>query len=715
MPKRDDESIVRFGLFEANLQSGELRRNGQKVRLQEQPFQLLAVLLEKCGEIVTREELRARLWPSDTFVDFDHGLNAAVKRLRDTLGDSAENPRFVETLARRGYRFIAPVEPSPEKLPQASASRRKWFVPWAVAAIVLAAVSVGWYADHRSIAAVKPAERRLTGNRANDPVWGAAISPDGKYLAFTNKAGLFLRVLDSGETHALPEPGSLKTHAVSWFPDGTRVLTTRVEGANGKPGLWSESVLGGSARKLIDDGSQGSVSPDGMQVAFLRGEYNRQELWVMDADGEHAQKVLGADAGEFGSLTWSPEGKHLAFLHYIYKLNSDGGEISVEICDPVRGQNDAGSKSRVVFSNSKLWNALAWTHDNRLIFSLNEPPPNRTDSNLWEQKIDPMTLQPLGEPMRLTSGPDGKARLALSLDAKRLSFLHTTYSPHVYVAAVNPADARLGSLQRLSLDERGNHPYDWTADGKSILFTSDRDGMVHLFKQSLDERAPDLLVGGDNNVVIARMDPQGKMVLYLLGARPGDPSAVMRIMRMPVEGGAPQLVLEDTSISNFQCARHANVCVLSQYAPDHLTLYTFDAKGGKKTFLKTIQDREWFSFNWSLSPDGTTLVLAKKHQAATPSELRLVRLDGSERTIRLDSWFSIGCLDWAADGKSIWVNAVGSTGTPTLLNVALSGKITPALEESEMVLGWAIPSRDGRRVAIWEGEQSANVWLLEGF
>ena len=105
----DGSWVIHFGVFEADLRAGELRRNGSKVKLQEQPFQILAILLERPGEIVTREELRARLWSADTFVDFDHGLNSAIRRLRDALGDSAENPSFVETLGRRGYRFIAPV------------------------------------------------------------------------------------------------------------------------------------------------------------------------------------------------------------------------------------------------------------------------------------------------------------------------------------------------------------------------------------------------------------------------------------------------------------------------------------------------------------------------------------------------------------------------------------------------------------------------------
>src|ERR1700746_3332224 len=102
--------IVRFGLFEADLQTGELRKNGLKVPLQGQPFQVCAILLSRSGELVSREELRQQVWPEDTFVDFDHALNTAITKIRLALGDEADNPRFVETLPRRGYRFIAPVE-----------------------------------------------------------------------------------------------------------------------------------------------------------------------------------------------------------------------------------------------------------------------------------------------------------------------------------------------------------------------------------------------------------------------------------------------------------------------------------------------------------------------------------------------------------------------------------------------------------------------------
>jgi DNA-binding winged helix-turn-helix (wHTH) protein len=102
--------ILRFGVFEVDLAAGELRKSGVRIRLQEQPFQVLALLLERPGDVVTREDLRQKLWPADTFVDFDHSLNTAVNKLREALGDSATSPRYIETLARRGYRFLAAVQ-----------------------------------------------------------------------------------------------------------------------------------------------------------------------------------------------------------------------------------------------------------------------------------------------------------------------------------------------------------------------------------------------------------------------------------------------------------------------------------------------------------------------------------------------------------------------------------------------------------------------------
>src|SRR5438105_9378438 len=164
---------IQFSVFELDLRAGELRRNGSKVRLQEQPLQVLVSLLERPGEVVSREELRTHLWPADTFVDFDHSLNAAVRRLRDALGDTAENPRFVETVARRGYRFLGPVNGADHPVASegaipSSTPTRKWWIAASARILLLIGLGAGRFVGRRAspplISSTPIADRRLTRN-----------------------------------------------------------------------------------------------------------------------------------------------------------------------------------------------------------------------------------------------------------------------------------------------------------------------------------------------------------------------------------------------------------------------------------------------------------------------------------------------------------------------------------------------------------------------
>jgi TolB-like protein/DNA-binding winged helix-turn-helix (wHTH) protein/Tfp pilus assembly protein PilF len=178
---------VRFGLYEVDTSAGELRKNGVKIKLQDQPFRVLLTLLRHAGAVVTREELRLELWPSDTFVDFDHGLNAAVKRLRDALDDSAENPRFIETLPRHGYRFITPaVGLQLNQKENASPLRRVWRPPVAASllvAVILLALGKVYLGSKRILfrSAAPPQVRSLAvlplANLSGDP--GEEIFADG--------------------------------------------------------------------------------------------------------------------------------------------------------------------------------------------------------------------------------------------------------------------------------------------------------------------------------------------------------------------------------------------------------------------------------------------------------------------------------------------------------------------------------------------------------
>ena len=277
--------MIQFGVFEVDLHAGDLRRNGSRVKLQEQPFQILTLLLERPGEVVTREELQGRLWPADTFVDFDHSLNAAVRRLRDALGDSAENPRFVETVARRGYRFLAPVNGTPavavEIQVHPSRPARIWWIALAGVVLLVAGLGAGVFLGRRGSrpapASPPVVERRLTANPSEYPISSAALSSDGKYLAFSDDTGSYLRQVDTGETHPLALPQGFRARPVGWFPDGSHILATSacgtVTGAGfvadfrpgrepaqtGRPGAGS----GGLARRYADRVSERNLREPG--------------------------------------------------------------------------------------------------------------------------------------------------------------------------------------------------------------------------------------------------------------------------------------------------------------------------------------------------------------------------------------------------------------------------------------------------------------------
>ena len=207
--------IVRFGIFEVDLKAGELRRNGLRVKLQQQPLQVLAALLEHPGEVVTRDELRNKLWPADTFVDFDHSLNAAIKRLRDGLGESAETPIFVETVARRGYRFIGNVDmpaatssarPRPKQRPSLRNALVTGLIASAIALLVL------YYSHLRGSEMGQPTVIPVVTNVGEK--YTPSLSPDGQHLAFAWNGGagshfsVYVKIVGTEESLRLTKDAS---------------------------------------------------------------------------------------------------------------------------------------------------------------------------------------------------------------------------------------------------------------------------------------------------------------------------------------------------------------------------------------------------------------------------------------------------------------------------------------------------------------------------
>jgi Tol biopolymer transport system component/DNA-binding winged helix-turn-helix (wHTH) protein len=716
------EGTRRFGVFELDLRAGELRRQGMKVRLQEQPFQILAQLLERPGEIVTREELRGRLWPADTFVDFDHSLNAAIRRLRDALGDSAGNPRFVETVARRGYRFLAPVDSvngnGAVQVPPAAASPaprfvRSFHIWWVVAGATAVVLVVLGLKLGLLLAQHAPAPNRvsrLTANPGDDSVRAAAISRDGRYLAFSDETGFYLREIDTGETHPIVLPQGLSAASLAWFPDSIHmVVALTLTGRESS--LWEVSALGGSARKLIDDGHSPAVSPDGAAVAFIAGKKLREQIWLVDADGTQPRKLAGHEGDLFGAVAWSPDGKRIAYTRARFDYGY-GGRGVIEILDPKGKQASSPALSITsALSLAGLGGPLAWAADGRLIFSLYEARPRQLDSNLWWVALDRQSKAIL-PPARLTNDLGAVNAISVSGDSKRITYLKGVPQPDVYVGKLE-GSAIVGEPQRLTLDDRQDLPFDWTSDSKEVIFMSDRNGTFNIYKQSVDQTVPDVLVGGNNPVTQPRLSPDGTQLLYLVYPNWGETVSSVPLMRVPVAGGTPQLILKEHWISNHQCSRApSSLCIYSVATDGALTFFSFDPFHGKGSQVYQIKDDLPQVYNWSLSPDGATLAIAKGKWGEEQPRIHLVPMNGGvDRWLTISGAPGLATLDWAADSKGLWASSANDENA--LLHIDLQGRAVPVWRPGKMCVGWAIPSRDGHYVAVLVSSGSANVWMVE--
>jgi DNA-binding winged helix-turn-helix (wHTH) protein len=362
---------IRFGCFELDAQSGELRRNGKRIKLQELPFQVLTLLLEKPGEVLTREELTKGLWPDETYVDFERGLNKAVTRLRDALGDSAENPRYVETLPRRGYRFIALVASSapvasstpvasitpvaevgtqPEKVPipeSRNRSRNAALLAGLIAVLLVASSVVSWRWSVRAARVPKVIRFRQLTNDGQAKRGPMAV--DGPRVSFNEllpgpRRMVFQVSVRGGE--AAPLAIQLKQPTVmDASEDGTELLLANTEPDGDS--LWIQPVSAGSPRRigtvLAHDAAFG---PSEKNVIYGRGT----DVYSINPDGNGFRKVLSAGHVPF-AFHYSPDAR--AFRFSVFDLQLDEMSIVESTAD--------GSRLRKAFKGC----CGRWTADGR--------------------------------------------------------------------------------------------------------------------------------------------------------------------------------------------------------------------------------------------------------------------------------------------------------------------------------------------------------------
>ena len=370
---------VRFGPYEADLHTHELWKFGTKVKLVGQPFAILRVLISKPGELVTRDELRERLWPGETFVDFNHGLNAAVNKLRDVLCDSADDPKYVETLPRRGYRFIAKVEaasaaaaevshdasspvdsgstapasPQLETIETAGAAEAGrdhgiWRVALGVLAGVVLILAFGVFlklakghseaAEYPLSPSIRGAQRILAYGGKNE---GAQFSPDGKRVVFMSDRGggrnLWVCNVDGSDARPITELGDSGTPR--WSPDGQTIAYDAH--IHKYSAVLLVSVNGGEPRIAVATGANNSVpswSRDGKYLYFASDRTGQYEVWKMPVDGGEPVEVT--HEGGFSGFE-SADGQYFYYAKNqfpgpeIWRVPVNGG-VETEVLPPAR-------------------------------------------------------------------------------------------------------------------------------------------------------------------------------------------------------------------------------------------------------------------------------------------------------------------------------------------------------------------------------------------
>lgn len=582
-----------------------------------------------------------------------------------------------------------------------------WKNPYAITAtavVLLVGVAAGWFhwrATPSNSLRPAPTQQRLTTNSSENAVSASAISPDGKYLAYADKSGIYLRLMATGEIHQLSTQGHDVT-TISWFPDSAQLLASWATPPENQVGLWTLSILGGAPRKLSDQGWAASVSPDSSQVVFLKepafGDIGF-EVWVMKSTGDEQKKLVSGKENQLlSSPVWSPDGHSIAYIKQRFEMN--GSTRSIEVLS--LGQ----AKEKTVFTDPRLGVGLRWLPDERLLYEMFELPPNQNNSNLFASILLSATGTFEGQRERVTSGEGLIGQPSITADGKRVAFDRVNAQLDVYVAEFSAKSGKASTPRRMTFDEADDLPFDWTPDSKAVLLISNRTGKANIFRQRINETSAEMLVLDPEEKGICRVSPDGTQVLYLNQQK--DPA----VMRAPLEGGAAQTVLSAPGINNIACARApARICAYSQQSNTLAVFTVFDPVNGKAHEAARLQEQTG-NMNWSLSPDGTRIAVTKSGD----NRIRLLSISGQPtREIILKNSSAFSSVDWAADSKGLFVTSNPTGWRSSLLYVDLAGNVRELWQVKSAGASWGIASRDGKYVAIPAPTISSNVWMVEGY
>jgi eukaryotic-like serine/threonine-protein kinase len=557
--------------------------------------------------------------------------------------------------------------------------------------------------------------KRITVLRPENRATAAAISPDGKLLAYANIDGIFLRVMNSGETSLLNGPRNFVVDHLAWLPDGTKMIASGFSEPTYKPAIWSVSITQSPARELRTDARYGIPSPDGSRVAFVSGDHT--SIWTMSLGGDDPRELIrNPQEDTFPLVMWSSSGRHLLFQRRHYSGKLDNGFAMFERNYRRSFESANAGTGEVVARLPDVWVRSAVSlADGRILLLRAESHAEPFARRLWEVSVDPSSGRFRG-PIKNTSLPsedaDGRmVAVSATTDGATVMVLREFGQAAVFVADFQPSEYRFSKVRRLTLDERSNYPHAWTSDSSSVIFESNRAGSWDIFRQRIDERVPDTIIATPKRwEVLPQISPDGKFVLYAAGPTSGAQKPYT-LMRVPVEGGTAAEVPTGGPLDEFRCSiGAAGRCVIrTTLDHDNFVYSSLDPVRGIGQELARTSWLESLLWDWDISPDGK-LVAVPNHDSRS-ARVRVIALSGNSSTAKeheltLPGLANISGLTWSADGRG-WFVAVD---TPVGRRIVYCDR-EARLHSLGDINGWIVPAPDGKRVAYLNTLLETNAWI----
>jgi len=558
--------------------------------------------------------------------------------------------------------------------------------------------------------------RQLTHNADELGVGSGVISADGQFVAFTDRTGIHVRTIDTGETRTVPQSDRLPSIAKwdlasGWIADETQFVVNLVTGDDAADSTILLVGASGPPRKLRDRGQAIAISPDGWWIAFATagGQYSYRNIWLLSRDGQSERKLFEADHGSsIAALAWSPDGRRVAYV----RVNEAGMGGAIET-------RDLSGQTSTIFRavEPERLQGVAWLRDGRLLYSLrrqvsNDMPGGTRPCTHWQMRLD-NTGQPLGSSTPMASWLPHCVGLSVSANGKRASYLQWGLQDVIRLGDLNHEGTRITASSRLTFTQGRNIPSGWTSDVKSLIFVSDGSGRSALVRQDVDAEKPQPIVEEPGIIGAARLTPEGASVLYL--GEPRHSRGSRRLMQVPVTGGTSREILTGTFVDGgARCAvLPATLCAIAELSAGgrQLVFTSIDVLSGRGRELARVNIGGKGEYRWALSPDGARIAVLDVKRP----NIDVLSLTGLPPIhVEVKGHSALGYVSWTADGNRLLVPSVDAGGA-ALLSVDLGGNSHVLWHQPGALDISGIASPDGRRVAIWVRGGSGNLWLAEIF